>query len=42
MLQTIAWSFIARMCSERMTLEQPVAVTKMSPWGAASSSVATW
>ena len=41
MLQRIAWSFIAFMCSGRMMLMQPVAVTKMSPRTAAFSIVVT-
>ena len=39
MLQTIARSFIARMWSSVMTSTLPVAVTKMSARGAASSIV---
>jgi hypothetical protein len=42
MLQTIASSFIRFMCSSVMTLQQPVAVTKMSATPANSSMVATW
>ena len=41
MLQTIAWSFIAAMCSWRMTSLLPVAVTKMSALSAAYSMVTT-
>ncbi len=41
MLQTMARSFILRMCSMVMTSRLPVAVTKMSARGAASSMVVT-
>src|SRR5262249_30737338 len=41
MLQRIASSFMTFMWSPRMTSMQPVAVTKMSPTGAASSIVTT-
>ncbi len=41
MLQTMARCFIARMCSMVITSLLPVAVTKMSAWGAASSMVTT-
>ena len=41
MLQTIAWSFIAAMCSWRMTPLLPVVVTKMSALSAAYSIVTT-
>src|SRR6266849_4659264 len=41
MLQTMARSFIARMCSMVMMSLLPVAVTKMSARGAASSMVTT-
>ena len=41
MLQTMARSFIARMCSTVMTSRLPVAVQKMSARGAASSMVVT-
>ena len=41
MLQTIARSFMARMWSMVMTSLLPVAVTKMSARGAASSIVTT-
>ncbi len=41
MLQTMASSFIAFMCSPVMTSSQPVAVTKMSPMAAAFSIVTT-
>ena len=41
MLQTMTLSFIASMCSPWTTSRQPVAVTKMSPTGAASSIVVT-
>ena len=41
MLQTIARSFICRMWSSVMTSTLPVAVTKMSARGAASSIVVT-
>ena len=41
MLQTMARSFIARMWSTVMTSTLPVAVTKMSARGAASSIVVT-
>ena len=41
MLQTIAWSFIAAMCSQRITPLLPVVVTKMSALSAAYSMVTT-
>ena len=41
MLQTMASFFMAFMCSWLMTSTLPVAVTKMSPTGAASSMVTT-
>ena len=41
MLQTTARSFIARMCSMVMMSVLPVAETKMSATGAASSMVTT-
>ncbi len=42
MLERMASCFITAMCSPRMTSQQPVEVTKMSPMGAASSMVTTW
>ena len=41
MLPTIAMSFIARMSSRVMTSRLPVAVMKMSAFGAASARVVT-
>jgi hypothetical protein len=40
-LQTMASSGMASKCSPRMMSRQPVVVTKMLPWGAASSMVVT-
>lgn len=40
-LQTMASSGMAEKCSPRMMSRQPVVVTKMFPWGAASSMVVT-
>ena len=42
MLPTIAWCFIALMCSAVMMSLLPVAVTKMSAVATTSSRVATW
>ena len=42
MLQTIASSFIWSRCAAEDHSQQPVAVTKMLPRGAASSIVTTW
>ena len=42
MLQTMDSFFMTDMCSPVMTSSQPVAVTKMSPWGAACTNLITW